>query len=317
MTREQWLINLKEGTGIFDAATLETLEPDPEMIALAREIITLPWVENLEDEFQRLETSALMYLAFVEDVASIHDVLTAILEAERIHQGWIPDISGELLRGFGMVGFAAIKAKIAELEQNTKKLVESSPESFWYYFYWGLIIGLTYIVKDHPELEPEFRALVLAHLEHPEFPEELTELWVGSADKLQDITELEPDIKAFFAKNPNSAKHGFTDWLKDRQKSLKQKLPSSREQMAEFLADVHTDYLEQIELNLQQQEQLARVAKKPVENKQFIAPSHYGARVSLVAKIGRNDPCPCGSGKKFKQCHGKNGETRYSPESRV
>jgi preprotein translocase subunit SecA len=24
-------------------------------------------------------------------------------------------------------------------------------------------------------------------------------------------------------------------------------------------------------------------------------------------KIGRNDPCPCGSGKKYKQCHGANG----------
>ena len=23
-------------------------------------------------------------------------------------------------------------------------------------------------------------------------------------------------------------------------------------------------------------------------------------------KIGRNDPCWCGSGKKYKQCHGKN-----------
>lgn len=23
-----------------------------------------------------------------------------------------------------------------------------------------------------------------------------------------------------------------------------------------------------------------------------------------VAKVGRNDPCPCGNGKKFKQCHG-------------
>jgi preprotein translocase subunit SecA len=22
-------------------------------------------------------------------------------------------------------------------------------------------------------------------------------------------------------------------------------------------------------------------------------------------KVGRNDPCPCGSGKKFKQCHGR------------
>ena len=25
----------------------------------------------------------------------------------------------------------------------------------------------------------------------------------------------------------------------------------------------------------------------------------------LGEKIGRNDPCPCGSGKKYKQCHGK------------
>jgi preprotein translocase subunit SecA len=23
-----------------------------------------------------------------------------------------------------------------------------------------------------------------------------------------------------------------------------------------------------------------------------------------VAKVGRNDPCPCGSGKKYKHCHG-------------
>ncbi|MDR6412465.1 preprotein translocase subunit SecA [Paraburkholderia terricola] len=32
-----------------------------------------------------------------------------------------------------------------------------------------------------------------------------------------------------------------------------------------------------------------------------------GSRVSAdeVPKVGRNDPCPCGSGKKYKQCHGK------------
>jgi preprotein translocase subunit SecA len=24
-----------------------------------------------------------------------------------------------------------------------------------------------------------------------------------------------------------------------------------------------------------------------------------------VPKVGRNDPCPCGSGKKYKQCHGR------------
>ena len=24
-----------------------------------------------------------------------------------------------------------------------------------------------------------------------------------------------------------------------------------------------------------------------------------------IPKVGRNEPCPCGSGKKYKQCHGK------------
>ncbi|MBR5028130.1 MAG: SEC-C domain-containing protein [Bacteroidales bacterium] len=28
--------------------------------------------------------------------------------------------------------------------------------------------------------------------------------------------------------------------------------------------------------------------------------------VRVEKKVGRNDPCPCGSGKKYKQCHGKN-----------
>jgi preprotein translocase subunit SecA len=27
--------------------------------------------------------------------------------------------------------------------------------------------------------------------------------------------------------------------------------------------------------------------------------------VRSTQKVGRNDPCPCGSGKKYKQCHGK------------
>ena len=29
------------------------------------------------------------------------------------------------------------------------------------------------------------------------------------------------------------------------------------------------------------------------------------AKKTKKEKIGRNDPCPCGSGKKYKQCHGK------------
>jgi hypothetical protein len=36
-----------------------------------------------------------------------------------------------------------------------------------------------------------------------------------------------------------------------------------------------------------------------------------------MAKIGRNDPCPCGSGKKYKQCHGPIDEARASDQRRL
>jgi preprotein translocase subunit SecA len=35
------------------------------------------------------------------------------------------------------------------------------------------------------------------------------------------------------------------------------------------------------------------------------APKKVETFVRAEKKIGRNEPCPCGSGKKYKQCHGK------------
>lgn len=38
----------------------------------------------------------------------------------------------------------------------------------------------------------------------------------------------------------------------------------------------------------------------------FVRPIREGpAPVRAAPKAGRNDPCPCGSGKKFKHCHGQ------------
>jgi preprotein translocase subunit SecA len=36
-----------------------------------------------------------------------------------------------------------------------------------------------------------------------------------------------------------------------------------------------------------------------------IATGSLSAGAAAFARVGRNDPCPCGSGKKFKHCHGK------------
>jgi preprotein translocase subunit SecA len=36
-----------------------------------------------------------------------------------------------------------------------------------------------------------------------------------------------------------------------------------------------------------------------------VAENHPGTLRNAVPKVGRNDPCPCGSGKKYKHCHGQ------------
>src|SRR5262249_53890256 len=33
-------------------------------------------------------------------------------------------------------------------------------------------------------------------------------------------------------------------------------------------------------------------------------PSSSNGQTPVIGKVGRNDPCPCGSGKKYKKCHG-------------
>ncbi|WP_341535821.1 SEC-C metal-binding domain-containing protein, partial [Proteus mirabilis] len=35
--------------------------------------------------------------------------------------------------------------------------------------------------------------------------------------------------------------------------------------------------------------------------------SAVDGQVASAKKVGRNEPCPCGSGKKYKHCHGKLG----------
>ena len=41
-----------------------------------------------------------------------------------------------------------------------------------------------------------------------------------------------------------------------------------------------------------------------VINKIKITLSNLGITAKATSKIGRNETCPCGSGKKFKRCHG-------------
>jgi preprotein translocase subunit SecA len=57
--------------------------------------------------------------------------------------------------------------------------------------------------------------------------------------------------------------------------------------------------------------EFARKKKKELEQARAASTNGNGAthveQRRTGEKVGRNDPCPCGSGLKFKKCHGKDG----------
>jgi preprotein translocase subunit SecA len=89
----------------------------------------------------------------------------------------------------------------------------------------------------------------------------------------------------------------------------------SREQLEQAAEDFEEQgsHLENVEFRHAEVVEAAAPVAAEVATAAMIgdAMSHSGARATAepfadnVPKVGRNDPCPCGSGKKYKQCHGK------------
>ena len=63
-----------------------------------------------------------------------------------------------------------------------------------------------------------------------------------------------------------------------------------------------TELLERVKLEV-----VSLLARVRIRSEQEVAEAEAAdvQRDLAQANIGRNDPCPCGSGKKYKYCHGK------------
>ncbi|MFN4351496.1 MAG: preprotein translocase subunit SecA [Hylemonella sp.] len=89
-----------------------------------------------------------------------------------------------------------------------------------------------------------------------------------------------------------------------------QLLDSVKNEVTRVLMTVRVQSSEQIEQAAEAMESKA----EHIANVTYTAPSETGevvttvdaaTQVAAVARVGRNEPCPCGSGKKYKHCHGK------------
>jgi preprotein translocase subunit SecA len=77
-----------------------------------------------------------------------------------------------------------------------------------------------------------------------------------------------------------------------------QRIEEEAERRAEAARAQHTEFAPALAMAEEQADVETLTLPDPVETK-----AQPARRVG--EKIGRNDPCPCGSGKKYKQCHGK------------
>ncbi|AJI96501.1 preprotein translocase subunit SecA [Yersinia ruckeri] len=88
-------------------------------------------------------------------------------------------------------------------------------------------------------------------------------------------------------------------------------LESLKYEVISVLSKVQVRMPEEVEaLEVQRREEAERLARQQQlshENDNSALMSQEEARVAanLERKVGRNDSCPCGSGKKYKQCHGR------------
>ena len=60
-------------------------------------------------------------------------------------------------------------------------------------------------------------------------------------------------------------------------------------------------------IQIEREEQVQEMRKEQEDQPMYFGPPEGAAKTQAVrkdGKVGRNDPCPCGSGKKYKKCHG-------------
>ncbi|NSL63613.1 preprotein translocase subunit SecA [Yersinia pestis] len=88
-------------------------------------------------------------------------------------------------------------------------------------------------------------------------------------------------------------------------------LESLKYEVISVLSKVQVRMPEEVEaLEVQRREEAERLARQQqlshqTDNSALMSEEEVKVANSLERKVGRNDPCPCGSGKKYKQCHGR------------
>lgn len=252
-------------------------------------------VNNMrEDVLTALATTGLSATALPEEweLKSLHDQLASEFALQIDFSKWVSDHSDATVEGFGEMVYSAadalIEAKRSSLPDDLLEQVEKSVmlqvlDSQW---------------KDH-----------LAAMDHLRQGIHLR----GYAQK-NPKQEYKREAFDMFSQMLERVKHEVTSMLM----RVEFRAPEDAEAIDEqrrHSAELNMQHAQAAGLSAQEPPGSAAEAAGPGQSQGPLARPVAGAaarpgpapQIRGGEKVGRNQPCPCGSGKKYKQCHGKLG----------
>ncbi len=225
------------------------------------------------------------------------DVITSIIATyippQSVEEQWdVPGLEQNLQGDFG------VKLPIAEWLEKDDKLYEETLKE-----------KILQEMNDFYEKKAERIGPIMKMLEKQLMLQVLDTLW---KEHLQNMDHLRQGIglRAYAQKNPKQeykreSFQMFQNLLETMKHDVTRVLfrvePMTEEQMAEMERRRREAAERQREKMRMQHESVSALASEE-ELKELKPEKPY---VREGRKVGRNDPCPCGSGKKYKSCHGK------------
>jgi len=215
-----------------------------------------------------------------------------------------------------------LPSNVSHEEWNLAGLADSIARNF------GTEVDPVQWLKDQPELdEQELRGRIIGAIDST-YDAKVAR--IGNQPNGQPIMRhIEKDIMLKVLDQQWRDHLGAMDYLRQgihlrgyAQKNPKQEYKREAFELFSQLLDVVKMDVTRVlmTVRIQSQEEVAQAAEAiedqadRVRNVTYTHPNEDGSvseeadpatLVAEVPKVGRNDPCPCGSGKKYKQCHGR------------
>ncbi len=188
---------------------------------------------------------------------------------------------------------------------------------------WGLQVDLQQLVKDSSSITDEDILEKVVAAAHAAFNAKLQQVGAANFTQFERVVLLQSidthwrehlaaldylrqgiHLRGYAQKQPKQ------EYKREAFELFGQLLDSVKNEVTRTLMTVRVQSGEQLDEAAEAMEERA----EHIANVTYTAPSETGepesrvdesTAVAAVPRVGRNDPCPCGSGKKYKHCHGQ------------